>query len=133
MFAGYLEGKDTVAAYHLAHIFAFASTSETQGLVIGEAMAAGLPVVAANDSAVEDFVVDGVSAGSSSRAGPEDLAHAFDALLGDEARRLEFSEAASSRVPRASPSHTRPRSSNATTFETSRCTSLTRFCRASRA
>ena len=74
IFAGYLEGKDTVAAYHLAHIFAFASTSETQGLVIGEAMAAGLPVVAANDKAVEDFVVDGVErnhrAGAARGPGP---------------------------------------------------------------
>jgi 1,2-diacylglycerol 3-alpha-glucosyltransferase len=97
VFAGYLEGKDTVAAYHLAHIFAFASTSETQGLVIGEALAAGLPVVAANDKAVEDFVTDGVS-GLVVPGRPEDLAHAFDALLDDEPRRLEFSDAAAARA-----------------------------------
>ncbi len=97
IFAGYLEGKDTVAAYHLAHIFAFASTSETQGLVIGEAMAAGLPVVAANDKAVEDFVVDG-SSGLVVPGRPEDLAHAFDSLLGDEPRRLAYAQAAVARA-----------------------------------
>jgi 1,2-diacylglycerol 3-alpha-glucosyltransferase len=97
IFAGYLEGKDTVAAYHLAHIFAFASTSETQGLVVGEAMAAGLPVVAASDRAVEDFVVDG-ECGLIVPGRPEDLAHAFDALFNDEARRLTLSKAAEERA-----------------------------------
>lgn len=97
IFAGYLEGKDTVAAYHLAHLFAFASTTETQGLVIGEAMAAGLPVVAASDRAVEDFVIDGVN-GLVVPGRAEDLAHAFDALLGDEDRRLRLSEAALGRA-----------------------------------
>jgi 1,2-diacylglycerol 3-alpha-glucosyltransferase len=97
VFAGYLEGKDTVAAYHLAHVFAFSSTSETQGLVVGEAMAAGLPVVAAEDRAVEDFVVDG-ECGLIVPGRPEDLAHALDALLGDEPRRLAYAEAASLRA-----------------------------------
>jgi len=97
IFAGYLEGKDTVAAYHLAHVFGFASTTETQGLVVGEAMAAGLPVVAASDRAVEDFVVDGET-GLIVPGRPEDLAHAFDALLGDEPRRLAYSGASSARA-----------------------------------
>ena len=97
VFAGYLEGKDTVAAYHLAHVFAFASTTETQGLVVGEAMAAGLPVVAAEDRAVEDFVVDG-ECGRIVPGRPEDLAHALDELLGDETLRLRYSAAASARA-----------------------------------
>jgi len=104
IFAGYLQGKDTVAAYHLAHIFAFASTSETQGLVIGEAMAAGLPIVAANDRAVEDFVVDGES-GIIVPGRPEDLAHGFDALLGDEPRRLAYAQAAATRAKEFSIKH----------------------------
>lgn len=97
VFAGYLEGPDTVAAYHLAHVFAFSSTTETQGLVVGEAMAAGLPVVAAEDRAVEDFVIDG-ECGLIVPGRPEDLAHALDALLGDEPRRLAYSAAASERA-----------------------------------
>ncbi|NTU71535.1 MAG: glycosyltransferase family 4 protein [Coriobacteriia bacterium] len=97
VFAGYLEGADTVAAYHLAHIFAFASTSETQGLVVGEAMAAGLPVVAASDRAVEDFVQDGIN-GLIVPGRPEDLARGFDALLGDEERRAGYSQSAAARA-----------------------------------
>ena len=97
LFAGYLEGMDTVAAYHLAHIFAFASTTETQGLVVGEAMAAGLPVVAAQDRAVEDFVINGEN-GIIAPGRPEDLARAFDALLGDEPLRLAYAKAAHERA-----------------------------------
>jgi glycogen synthase len=42
-------------------VFAFASQSETQGLVIAEAMAAGVPVVAVQAPGVEDLVQDGVN------------------------------------------------------------------------
>lgn len=41
-----LTGQLLVDAYHSMDLFAFASCSETQGLVLVEAMAAGLPVVA---------------------------------------------------------------------------------------
>ncbi len=100
-FAGYLKGPDAVAAYHAAHVFAFSSTTETQGLVIGEAMAAGLPVVAAQDAAVEDFVVDGET-GLVVLGRPEDLADGFDALLDDEELRLKFAAASANRAARFS-------------------------------
>ncbi|RUR32076.1 glycosyltransferase [Vreelandella andesensis] len=45
--------------YHLGDIFVFASTSETQGMVILEAMAAGLPVVAVRSSGIDDVVREG--------------------------------------------------------------------------
>lgn len=45
----------------LGDIFLFASRSETQGMVILEAMAAGLPVVAVRSSGIDDFVQDGVN------------------------------------------------------------------------
>jgi glycosyltransferase involved in cell wall biosynthesis len=96
-FLGYLKGGDAVAAYHLAHAFAFASTTETQGLVIGEAMAAGLPVIAVEDHAVEDFVIHGRT-GLMVPGRLEDLAHAFDELLGDDERLQQYSEAAITRA-----------------------------------
>lgn len=43
----------------LGDLFLFASRSETQGMVILEAMAAGLPVVAVRSSGIDDFVQDG--------------------------------------------------------------------------
>jgi glycosyltransferase involved in cell wall biosynthesis len=55
-----LLGKLTGAALHEAYrgmdAFAFASKSETQGMVLAEAMAAGLPVVALDASGVREVV-----------------------------------------------------------------------------
>ena len=96
-FLGYLKGPDAVAAYHCAHAFAFASTTETQGLVIGEAMAAGLPVIAVEDHAVEDFVITGRT-GVITPAVPEALAGAFDLVLGDETYRTALASAARERA-----------------------------------
>ena len=40
-------------------VFVFASQSETQGLVLAEAMAAGAPVVALSATGADDVLVDG--------------------------------------------------------------------------
>ena len=57
--AGVLKGQDLVDCYHAMNIFAFASLSETQGIVLVEAMAAGVPVVAIDASGVREVVKDG--------------------------------------------------------------------------
>lgn len=103
-FVGYLDREDVVAAYHLADAFFFASTSETQGLVIGEAMAAGLPVIAAQDRAVEDFVVDGRT-GCIVPGRPEDLARAIDTLMADDDLRQRYSAASLERAANFSIAH----------------------------
>ena len=46
-------------AYHAMDVFAFASLSETQGMVLAEAMAAALPVVAVDAPGAREVVVDG--------------------------------------------------------------------------
>jgi len=46
-------------AYRAMDVFAFASKSETQGMVLAEAMAATLPVVALNASGVREVMRDG--------------------------------------------------------------------------
>jgi glycosyltransferase involved in cell wall biosynthesis len=58
---GVLEGKDLVDAYHAMDVFAFASHTETQGMVVAEAMAAGVPVVALDASGVREVVEDGTN------------------------------------------------------------------------
>ncbi|MCG8400174.1 MAG: glycosyltransferase family 4 protein [Firmicutes bacterium] len=60
VFTGILTGEETALAYNSAHIFIFASVTETQGLVIGEAKTAGLPVVAVKAFGVSEMVEDGV-------------------------------------------------------------------------
>jgi 1,2-diacylglycerol 3-alpha-glucosyltransferase len=59
--AGTLNGQELIDAYHALDMFAFASRSETQGMVVTEAMAAGVPVVALDGPGVRDVVRDGVN------------------------------------------------------------------------
>ena len=56
--AGILQRQDLADALHAMDVFAFASTSETQGMVLTEAMAAGLPVVALDAPGVREVVGD---------------------------------------------------------------------------
>jgi 1,2-diacylglycerol 3-alpha-glucosyltransferase len=58
---GNLAGTDLHDLYQAMDVFAFASQSETQGLVIAEAMAAGTPIVAVQAPGVEDMVRDGAN------------------------------------------------------------------------
>ena len=60
-FPGFLQGADLAAAYASADIFFMASRTETLGLVVLEAMAAGAAVVAANEGGIPDIVRDGVT------------------------------------------------------------------------
>ncbi len=57
--AGVLKDQDLVDCYHAMDVFAFASQSETQGIVLVEAMAAGVPVVAVDAPGVREVVRDG--------------------------------------------------------------------------
>jgi glycosyltransferase involved in cell wall biosynthesis len=58
-FVGYLAGEELASAYASADVFVFPSRTETLGLVLLEAMAAGCPVVAANAGGIPDIVTDG--------------------------------------------------------------------------
>jgi len=60
-FAGYLRGEPLAAAYASADLFVTASKTETLGLVVLEAMAAGCPVVACRAGGIPDAVEDGVT------------------------------------------------------------------------
>ena len=60
-FMGYLRGERLARAYASADIFVFPSRLETFGLVVAEAMAAGLPVLAARVGGVPEIVREGVN------------------------------------------------------------------------
>jgi glycosyltransferase involved in cell wall biosynthesis len=91
---GPLQGQDLADAYHAMDLFAFASRSETQGMVLAEAMTAGLPVVALDAPGARDVLVDG----SNGRLLPDEDEAAFAVALGDLAdspdRRRAMAEAA---------------------------------------
>ncbi|MFG0331806.1 MAG: glycosyltransferase [Maioricimonas sp. JB049] len=78
---GMLDGEDVVEAYHAMDVFAFASHSETQGMVLAEALASGLPVVAVDASGVRDIVEDG----RNGRLLPEDDVERFAGALAEVA------------------------------------------------
>ena len=59
VFTGKLQGGDLVDAYHCMNVFTFTSQTETQGMVLAEAMAAGVPVVAIKGPGITDIVKDG--------------------------------------------------------------------------
>ncbi len=56
---GVLDREALADTYRALDVFAFASRSETQGLVVTEAMAAGVPVVAIDAPGVREVVRDG--------------------------------------------------------------------------
>lgn len=60
-FVGYMTGQTLAAAFASADAFVFPSRTETLGLVLLEAMAAGCPVIAANAGGIPDIVSDGVN------------------------------------------------------------------------
>lgn len=56
IFTGTLQGPELAAAYRRADVFVFPSVSETLGLVLLEALASGLPVVAADSAASRELL-----------------------------------------------------------------------------
>jgi glycosyltransferase involved in cell wall biosynthesis len=70
-FVGYLERKTELpACYCAADVFVFASKTETQGLVLLEAMALGVPVVALAAMGTRDVLKEGAGC----RIAPDDVA-----------------------------------------------------------
>ncbi len=60
-FVGYLKGEKLASAFASADLFVFPSTTETLGLVLLEAMAAGLPCIGARAGGIPDIITDGVN------------------------------------------------------------------------
>lgn len=81
-FLGGVAPTDLPTYYQAADLFVFASTTETQGLAVLEAMACGVPVVAVRAPGTEEVVADGVS-GLLVPEDPEAFAAAVEGLLGD--------------------------------------------------
>lgn len=83
VFTGALPFDTLVNVYFSADLFVFASLTETQGLVLIEAMAAGLPVVAVRANGVIDMVDDGIN-GYLTPCDKEAFVEAIKKVLADE-------------------------------------------------
>lgn len=93
--AGKLTGDELCDAYAAMDIFAFSSMSETQGMVLAEAMAAGTPVVALDAPGAREVVVDGKNGRLlESDVSAEDFASALAELIVDEKFRGDCSSGA---------------------------------------
>jgi glycosyltransferase involved in cell wall biosynthesis len=93
-FVGYLAGDELASAYASGDAFVFPSSTETLGLVLLEAMAAGCPVVGANRGGIPDIVSDGINGCLYDPDQPASLVTAVQRLLGDGVTRAQLREAA---------------------------------------
>ena len=90
-FVGYLAGEELASAYASGDAFVFPSSTETLGLVLLEAMAAGCPVVGANRGGIPDIISDGENGclyePDGEDGGAQSLIDATQRLLGNDVER----------------------------------------------
>jgi glycosyltransferase involved in cell wall biosynthesis len=99
-FLGALAGAQKAAAFVSAQMVVLPSWTEGFPLVIPEAMAAGLPVIATAVGAIPDFVQDGEDGFLVAPRDPRALADRICRLLEDEGLRRRISERVRERAPR---------------------------------
>jgi len=97
-FIGYLSGEELASAYASGDIFLFPSSTETLGLVLLEAMAAGCPVIGANKGGIPDIINDGINGclydPDEEDNGKRSLIEATKKILADTHTKKAMSEAA---------------------------------------
>ncbi|CAG0935237.1 phosphatidyl-myo-inositol dimannoside synthase [Thermoflexales bacterium] len=84
VFAGFIAENDLPSYFALADIFIFHSTFETFGVVVAEAMAAGKPIVVADDTAVSELIVHKESGWVVPPLRPDLLANGILTLISDQ-------------------------------------------------
>jgi len=97
-FVGYLSGEELASAYASGDAFLFPSSTETLGLVLLEAMAAGCPVIGANRGGIPDIITDGVNGcmfdPDGKNKGSESLIQATQRLLSNDLEHQSMRKAA---------------------------------------
>ena len=93
-FAGFLRGEELAEAFASADLFVMPSKTETLGFVVLEAMAAGLPVVAAHAGGLPDLVRPEENGLLYHPDRPREAAEAIRRILGHEGRRRLFARLA---------------------------------------
>jgi glycosyltransferase involved in cell wall biosynthesis len=91
-FTGYLRGDDLATAFASADLFAFPSDTETFGQVLQEAMASGLPLVAARAGGAIDLVREGQTGFTFTPGDATDMREKLCALIANPALRRTMSD-----------------------------------------
>jgi glycosyltransferase involved in cell wall biosynthesis len=99
-FVGYLGGEKLAAAYAAADAFIFPSRTETLGLVLLEAMAAGCPVIAARSGGIPDIVTDGQNGYLFDPQDPQGAIDATQKLFADPSANLQLRDNARTEAER---------------------------------
>jgi glycosyltransferase involved in cell wall biosynthesis len=101
-FAGFLRGEELARAFASADLFVMPSRTETLGFVVLEAMASGLPVVAADAGGIPDLVHPGEDGLLFDPDRPRELVEQIAGLLNDDGRRRALAQAARKTAEQAS-------------------------------
>jgi len=96
-FAGFVPRHDVDQYYAAADLFVFSSVTETQGLVVQEAMTYGLPTVALAGGGASDSIIDDVN-GYAIRGDAAALADAIQYVLNNEPIYARLSQGAQKTV-----------------------------------
>ncbi|WNS46276.1 glycosyltransferase family 1 protein [Paenibacillus sp. MMS20-IR301] len=90
IFTGAKHGEELAELYASADLFVFPSCTETFGNVVLEAMASGLPVVAADAGGTRELVVPGATGSLFAPRDPVAMAHGIAELAAQHSRRTSM-------------------------------------------
>lgn len=102
VFTGFLNRTKLDPLYRASEVFVFPSKTETQGLAVGEALAAGTPCVVVNEGGAPESVSDGMD-GFLVKDDTREIVDATLRILKDPALRHRMSEAAKVNTERLRP------------------------------
>ena len=91
-FLGRVLPPDLYEIYKIGSVFVTASEIETQGIVLIEAAASGLPLIAVNKGAVAEVCLNSKNGYLCEPDDAKGIAEAMEKILLDEKKRREFSE-----------------------------------------
>ena len=92
VFMGVLQGDELATAFASADAFVFPSTTETLGMAMIEALASGLPVLAARTGATGEVVTDGETGLLYDPTSEASLIAAVEKLVSDDGLRGRLGE-----------------------------------------
>lgn len=82
---------DIIYHYYMSDLFVFPTSGEAWGLVVNEALAAGLPVICSNAAgACLDLVIDGVNGYTFDHKNPEELCNKISLIFAEEEKYKSF-------------------------------------------